>query len=287
MNSLTKILIVVTVVVAIVVATAYGLLNTALVPLDQKQDTSTSIATKNVGIQATTFNGDIVIEKSASNQIEVTYNISAPQGHLNEITTTTTNQTSDESTIIVAEAKIDNDGIKVNYRASITIKLPSTSQYDLNLSTLNGNIIKPLLNDVKVVATSCNGYIDISDNNATSIDASTLNGNVNIHLSKDTLFQVDANTANGHVTYQGIALNTNIQTATHLQGNTTDGLGHLNLTMSSANGNITIEYFTQNNDSSESSEEVQNKLGAGSSDSENQGDGPGQMGDSPVSTGTP
>lgn len=282
MNSLTKILIVVTVVVAIGVAiTAYGLLNTALVPLDQKQDTTTSVATKNVGIQATTFNGDIVIETSASNQIEVTYDISAPQGHLNEITTTTTNQTSDENTIIVAEAKMDNNGIKVNYRASITIKLPSTSQYNLNLSTLNGNIIKPLLNDLKVVATSCNGYIDISDDNATSIAASTLNGNVNIHLSKDTLFQVDASTANGHVSYQGIALNTSIQTTTHLQGNTTAGLGHLNLTLSSANGNVTIEYLAQNNNSSESIEEGQNQLGAAPSENENRGDGPEQMGDYP------
>jgi DUF4097 and DUF4098 domain-containing protein YvlB len=247
MNLSSKIIVVVTVIVIVaVIITAYGLLNTTLAPLDQKEDTITNFATKNVEIQATTFNGDVVIESSTSNQIEVTYHISAPQGHLNEITTTTTNQTENNNvTKIVAEAKIENNGIKVNYRASLTIKLPSTSQYNLSLSTLNGNIIKPLLNDVNVVATSSNGYVDISDGNATSIEASTLNGNVDIHLSKDTLFQVDANTSNGHVTYQGIAMNTNIQTTTHLQGNTTDGLGQLNLTLSSANGNITIEYFTK------------------------------------------
>ena len=246
MNLSSKIVIAVTVIVAIaIVITAYGLLNTALAPLDEKQDTTTNIATKNVEIQATTFNGDIVIETSTSNQIEVTYDITAPQGHLTEITTTTTNQTNNDYTKIVSQAKIPNDGIKVNYRASLTIKLPNTSQYNLTLSTLNGNIIKPSLNDVNVVATSSNGYVDVTDDNATSIEASTLNGNVNIHLAKDTLFQVDANTANGHVTYQGIAMNTNIQTTTHLQGNTTNGLGHLNLTLSSANGNVTIDYYTK------------------------------------------
>jgi DUF4097 and DUF4098 domain-containing protein YvlB len=95
------------------------------------------------------------------------------------------------------------------------------------------------------VATSANGYVDIKDDNATSIEASSLNGNVNIGLIKGTLFQVDANTANGQVTYQGIAMNTTIQTTTQLKGNTTDGLGHLNLTLSSANGNVTIEYLSQ------------------------------------------
>lgn len=228
----------------IVIITAYTLLNGAMAQLEQRQDTTTNVATQNVEIQATTFNGDIIIETSTSNQIEVTYYVQAPQGHLNEITTSTTNQTNNENIKIIAETKIENNGLKVNYRSSITIKLPSSSQYNLTLSTLNGNIIKPLLNDTNIVATSNNGYIDIKDDNADSIEASSQNGNINIKLLKDTLFQVDANTANGHVTYQGIAMNTTIQTTTQLKENTTDGIGHLNMTLSSANGNITIEYFT-------------------------------------------
>jgi DUF4097 and DUF4098 domain-containing protein YvlB len=63
---------------------------------------------------------------------------------------------------------------------------------------LNGNIIKPQLNDKTIVAKTNNGYIDIEDYNATSIDASSQNGNLNINLLKGTLFKVDANTANGH-----------------------------------------------------------------------------------------
>jgi DUF4097 and DUF4098 domain-containing protein YvlB len=218
----------------------------ALAPLEQGQEKTTNVATQNVEIQATTFNGDITIETSTGNQIEVTYDLQAPQGHLNEISTSTTNQTNGENTKIIAETIIiQSNGVKVNYRSSITIKLPSTSQYNLTLGTLNGNIIKPLLNDTKIVATTNNGYIDILDDNANSIEASSLNGNVNIKLAADTLFQIEANTANGHVTYQGIALNTTIQTATQLKGNTTAGQGHLNLTLSSANGNVTIEYFTK------------------------------------------
>jgi DUF4097 and DUF4098 domain-containing protein YvlB len=246
MNISSKIIIVAIVIAAIVVIiTAYTFLFGALAPLEQRQDKTTNVATQNVEIQATTFNGDITIETSTSNQIEVTYDVQAPQGHLNEITTSTTNQTIDEQTKIIAETKIEGSGVKVNYRSSITVKLPNSTQYNLTLSTLNGNIVKPLLNNTNIVATSNNGYIDIKDDSARSIEASSQNGNVNIKLSKGTLFQVDANTANGHVSYQGIAMNTTIQTTTHLKGNTTDGQGDLILNLISANGNVTIEYFTQ------------------------------------------
>lgn len=247
MNPSTKIVLVVTVVVAVAVATAaYTFFNGALAPLEQRQDTTTSIATPNVEIQAITFTGDIIIEPSASNQIMVTYDTQAPQGHLNDITTVTTNQTTDkDTTIIVAEATIENNGIQINYRSSITLKLPTSSQYNLILSTLNGNIIKPLLNNTNIVATTDNGNIDIQDANADSIEASSLNGDVNVSLRDGTLFQVNAETATGHVTYQGIAMNTTIQVTAHLKGTTTDGIGHLNLDLSSANGDVTIEYFTE------------------------------------------
>lgn len=241
-----KIIIVIAIIVAVaVIFTGYILLNSGLAPLEQREDKTTNVATQNVAIKAATFNGDIVITESTSDQIEVTYNVEAPKGHISEIKTTTTNQTLNGNTEIVTEAKIENPNnqLKVNYRASITIKLPSSSQYNLTLSTSNGNIIKPQLNDMTLKATTDNGYIDIKDDNATSIEASSLNGNVKLSLVDDTLFQVNANTANGHVTYQGIAMSTSIQTSTHLKGNTTAGSGDLNLNLSTDNGNITIEYF--------------------------------------------
>jgi DUF4097 and DUF4098 domain-containing protein YvlB len=235
------------VILVVVIFGAYFFLNNALAPLEEKQVNSTSIATKYVQIQASTFNGNIEIQPSISSEIEVIYNIQAPAGHLTEISAATTNKTLGEITEVGVDAKIDDSSvqIRVNYRADITIKVPNTSQYNLTLKTLNGNIIKPQLDDTNIVAQTSNGYIDIYDDNATSIDASSDNGNVKISLAQGTLFQVDATTGNGHVTYQGIAMNTNIQTSTHLNGATTDGTGKLEMTLSSANGNVEIVYLAK------------------------------------------
>ena len=100
-----------------------------------------------------------------------------------------------------------------------------------------------MTNDTIIVATTDNGYIDIQDDNATSISASSQKGNVNLSLVKGTLFQVDATSAIGHVSYQGIAMKTSIQTTQHLKGNTSGGLGNFILNLSTANGNVELDYF--------------------------------------------
>ncbi len=232
--------------VGILIIGGYSFLNSALARLEQKQETSSFSPMQNVEIKAATFNGDIEIQTTDNRLIEITYMLEAPEGHINQLIVDTTNQTQGESALIIAEAKIkDSTEIKVNYKASIVIKLPNNSQYNLTLNTLNGNIIKPLLNDITVVATTNNGRIEIKDNNATSIAASSLNGNINIDLLEGTLFKIDASTANGQVSYQGIAINSNIQTSTHLNGITTYGSGTLDLKLSTANGNIFVEYFSE------------------------------------------
>ena len=101
------------------------------------------------------------------------------------------------------------------------------------------------LNDKTLTATTNNGRIDLKDDNAASITASSLNGNVDLRLVEGTLFKVDATIANGHVSYQGIAMNINSQTATNLNANTTQGPGNLDIKLSTANGNISIEYFSK------------------------------------------
>jgi len=225
---------------------AYVALNNFLAPLEQKQEQATFPSAQYVEIQADTFNGNIEIQPTNSSQIEVTYNLEAPEGRIGEIIVDTTNQTQGEVFKILAKAKlVDSTEIRVNYRASITVKLPNNGQYNLTLATLNGNIIKPLLNDKTVTATTNNGGIDLKDDNATSITASSLNGNVNIRLVQGTLFTVDATTANGQVTWQGIAMNINSQTATKLNAVTTQGTGNLDIKLSSANGNVSIEYFSK------------------------------------------
>jgi hypothetical protein len=64
-------------------------------------------------------------------------------------------------------------------------------------------------------------------------------------LVQGTLFNVDANIANGNISYQGIAMNTTMQTQTQFKGNTSSGTGNLNLTLSAENGKITIEYYSK------------------------------------------
>ena len=248
MNNQTKIVKAVAVIVAVALLIGtYVLLNSALAPLEQKEVVDSNPTDQNVEIQASTFNGNIEIQTSTTTTIEVTYNIETPKGYLNEITTATTNQTqSQNKLILVAEAKLEtNEGLTVNHKADIIIKLPNTSQYNLTLRTSNGNIIKPQLNDTIVIANTDNGNINMKDDNASSINAASQNGNVKISLAQDTLFTVEANTANGNVSYQGITLNTTTQTQTHLKGNTSSGAGNLNLTLPTANGNITIEYFSK------------------------------------------
>jgi DUF4097 and DUF4098 domain-containing protein YvlB len=244
MNQSNKIIIAVAIIVIIVVSiSAYVFFNSAFAALEQREDKTSIVTAQNVEVKATTFNGKIEIQTTTNNQIEINYNIQAPQGHLNEIKISTTNQTQNESTQIVAEAKITTTGLRVNYNADIIIKLPTTSQYNLSLNTLNGDIIKPQINDTAVFAITNNGDIHIQDDNATSISASSQNGNVNLSLVQGTLFQVDATGANGQVSYQGIAMNTSIQTTQHLRGSTTEGLGKLTLNLSTANGNVAIDYF--------------------------------------------
>ena len=246
MKTDTKIILSVMVIVVVVLLIGtYIFFNSALAPLEKNDQTDSLPTAQNVEVQATTFNGNIEIQTSTTNQIEVTYRIQAPKGHLNEITTSTTNQTQNPNTLIlVAEAKLNSNGeLTVNLNADIIIKLPATSQYNLTIHTLNGNIIKPQLNDDVVVCKTDNGNINLNDDNATSINAMSQNGNVHIRLVQGTLFSVDANAANGNVDFQGIAMNTTTQTQTHLVGNTSSGNGNLSMTLSTANGNITIEYY--------------------------------------------
>jgi hypothetical protein len=119
MNLSSKFIIVLIVIVAVaLIFTATTLLNNGLAPLEQKEYKTTTTATKNVTLNAETFNGDIIITTSTSDEIEVTYNIQAHQGHINEITTATTNKTLNENTEITTQAKIinPNNQLKVNYR---------------------------------------------------------------------------------------------------------------------------------------------------------------------------
>ncbi len=222
-----------------------GLL-TVTAPIEQREDRTTYTPNQNVAIEATTFNGNIEIQPTTGSQIEVIYTIKAPQGHLYDIKTSTNETKSQNQTTILTSAKNPAvDASSVNHLASLILKLPATSQYNLTLITGNGDIIKPQLNDINVTASTTNGNINITDDKNGNIEAISMNGNIRIDLAKGTLFQVAASVGNGNIAYPGIALNTTIQSATRLKGATSDGEGNLSLTLMSANGNITLEYSPQ------------------------------------------
>jgi DUF4097 and DUF4098 domain-containing protein YvlB len=232
------------IVIAVILSVCvYAVLYHATAPLAQRQDKTQYTPKPNVVIQAGTFNGDIVIQSTTGSQIEVIYNVTAQEGYLNDIQTYTNETKTDNTTTITTSANLQINQAS-NYKADLILNLPNTSSYNLTLNTVNGNIIKPQLNDTKVVATTSNGNIDLKDGGATEIDAMSVNGNVKISLTQGTLFQVAASVGNGKITHQGITLDANPDSATRLKGATTGGEGNLSLSLNSGNGNIAIEYST-------------------------------------------
>jgi cytoskeletal protein RodZ len=207
---------------AILLFCVFAVIQNAMAPLEQREDKTVHTPKENVVIQAATFNGDIEIRSTTGSQIEVMYNVTAPNGFLKDIKTFTNETKSDNLTTIITSAELQvNQG--VNYKANLIVNLPNNSRYNLTLTTPNGNI-------------------DIQGSNSNEINAMTANGNVNIDLSQNTLFQVTASTVNGNITHQGITLDASTETSTRLNGATSAGEGNLILALMSGKGNIAIEY---------------------------------------------
>jgi DUF4097 and DUF4098 domain-containing protein YvlB len=250
----TKILLVVAVIVIVAFSlVSYSLFNKSSVQLDLKVDTKTLDYTRleNVTIIASTFNGNVEIQTTTNNTIEVTYKMQAPKGHLDEIIGTTNpdlNQDASTPNVLQAlsvKASMSNSSHSLvgNYKADITIKLPTNSKYNLTLTTQNGDIIKPQLNDVSVVARTGNGNINIKDAGANVILGQTQNGNINVALAQGTLFQTNAVSGNGKVSHDDIGMITTFENGSHLIGATSLGQGNLNMTLSASNGNIALTYL--------------------------------------------
>jgi DUF4097 and DUF4098 domain-containing protein YvlB len=234
------------VIAAILSVSAYAVIHHAMAPLAHRQDKTLYTPKENVEIQAATFNGNIEIQSTTGSQIEVIYNVTAPDGYLNDVKTFTNETQGTDLTTLITSATLQSSGAQASdYKASLLINLPNTSSYNLTLTTVNGDIIKPQLNDATVVATTNNGNIDLKDGISSSeIDAMTLNGNIKIGLTQGTLFKVTASVGNGNITHQGIQLDASTETATRLKGATSEGDGKLDLSLISGNGNVAISYLT-------------------------------------------
>ncbi len=211
------------VVAAIVSACVIAFVYHATAPLAQRQVKTTYTPKENVVITAATFNGNIEIRPTTSSQIELIYNIASPDGYLNEIKTNSNETKTEDTTTITTRATLQsvNDG---DFTANLIINLPSTSTYNLTVTTSNGNI-------------------DIQSSNSKEINAMAFNGNVQVGLPTGTLFQVAASVGNGQISHQGVTLDASMDTATRLKGATLGGEGNLTLTLNCGNGNIAIMYL--------------------------------------------
>lgn len=218
------------------------------VPIEQREDKTVYTPSLNVMLNATTFNGNIEIQSTTGDQIELIYNLKATRGEFSTIKTQTDEIKNGDQTTLITKAESSVYGASNNC-ADLLIKLPLSSQYNLTLISGNGNIIVPKLNLNRVSlnrvsVSTTNGNIDIKDDGVyASIEAISMNGNVRIGLAKDTSFQVAAIVVSGSIEHPGIMLDTEIETATRLKGTTSTGEGTLALTLMAVNGKITMEYL--------------------------------------------
>lgn len=223
-RSTRSMLIAVIIIIALVTVCVAAVIYNANAPLATRQDKTVYTPQGNVKIQAVTFNGNIEVHPSTSNQIEVIYDIKASNGYLNDIKTTSNETKTENLTTIITKATLQVNQAS-QYEASLVINVPASGNYNLTLTTSNGDV-------------------NVQVGNCAEIVAMTYNGDVNVGLPQGTLFTVAASVGNGNITHQGIALDTSNETATRLKGVTTGGEGSLELALNSGNGNIAIQYFT-------------------------------------------
>jgi DUF4097 and DUF4098 domain-containing protein YvlB len=214
----------VVIIAAILSIVLYAVIQNAFTPPATREDKSVFTPKDNVVIQATTFSGNIKVQPTTGSQIEVIYQLSAPNGYLKDIKTSANETVSDHVITINTGAAIEvNNGVL--YTANLVIKVPTSSTYNLTLTTHNGNVA-------------------VQVDKSREIGAITDNGNINVNLPQNTQFQVTASVANGKISHQGIAMDANPDSATRLKGTTISGAVSLTMTFMSGNGDITLGYFT-------------------------------------------
>lgn len=212
------------IIAAILSIVLYAVIQNAFTPPATREDKSVFTPKDNVVIQATTFSGNIKVQPTTGSQIEVIYQLSAPNGYLKDIKTSANETVRDHVITINTGAAIEvNNGVL--YTANLVINVPTSSTYNLTLTTHNGNVA-------------------VQVDKSREIGAITDNGNINVNLPQNTQFQVTASVANGKISHQGIAMDVNPDSTTRLKGTTTSGAGSLTMTFMSGNGDITLSYVT-------------------------------------------
>jgi hypothetical protein len=218
----------------------------SLTTTEHREDRTLYDAAQNIILNVSTINGYVEIRESAgASNIEVTYDVFASEGHLLHVLTGANSTRIDNNTVMIeAGAKLNrpDEGGIANHGANIIVTIPKGSHCDLNLTTLNGNVIVPALNGGAATLNTLNGNVELNGGNYTDIDASTLNGDVTVKLQEGTLFYVDASTLNGQVRHGLIHMAPQKETERELVGYTEAGNGSLRMKLSTLNGNVEISY---------------------------------------------
>jgi DUF4097 and DUF4098 domain-containing protein YvlB len=221
-----------------------GLVHIEPTPPQKRQDTSSYTPLGNVEIDATTFNGDIAVEQSSSDKIEVTYSIQTPQGKIDSVKINNNETKTENTTRLVTTAEnVGGDPANAAYIADLVLKLPSGCSYNLTLVTMNGDVSKEVVGDLRVGVTTMNGDIALSaDAGCREITATCMNGDIEVSLAQGTEFNVAASVGNGAITYDGVPLQASEDTATRLKAATQNGADALKVALMSGDGNIKLSY---------------------------------------------
>jgi DUF4097 and DUF4098 domain-containing protein YvlB len=217
---------------------------TQMTTVEHREDKTVHDAAENIDLTVTTMNGDVEIRESTDYKVEVIYNITAPIGHLQHITTGTNGSRDGNTLTIKAEAKLadPNERPVINHGANVIVKVPKNSTYNLTITTSNGKVIVPELNGTRMVIDTSNGDVSITAGNYSAIDATSSNGGIDVKLQNGTQFFVDASTSNGRIRHGTIHMLPDVDTDKSLVGYTESGRGNLRLILQTSNGNIDVSY---------------------------------------------
>jgi DUF4097 and DUF4098 domain-containing protein YvlB len=217
---------------------------TQVTTVEHREDKTLHDAAGNIDLTVTTMNGYVEIQESTDYKVEVIYDITAPTGHLQHITTGTNGSRDGNTLTIKAEAKLadPNERPVINHGANVIVKVPKNSTYNLTITTSNGKVTVPQLNGTRMVIDTSNGDVDITAGNYSVIDAASSNGDIGVKLQNGTQFFVDASTSNGRVRHGMIHMLPDSETDTSLVGYTESGHGNLRMVLQTSNGDVDISY---------------------------------------------
>ncbi|CAJ36652.1 DUF4097 family beta strand repeat-containing protein [Methanocella arvoryzae] len=149
--------------------------------VDHREVTTSHAAAENVEIYVDTLGGNVVIEESAGDRIEVTYDVYAPAGRLDDMLASTKSVRVDDNTTritAVVERRPGTSIISGNWGAHVTVTVPRNSSYALDLHTMGGDITVPSLHGKKVYMDTMGGKLRLDGGRYETVYMNTMGGDI-------------------------------------------------------------------------------------------------------------